>query len=81
MNNCNEVMLALKRCMAPQPRFLHPDQPRPSWQQGVLYDDVAGSVCFLPGLDFPRNTIPGLWSVGYVGGGEQEYVWNATLSR
>lgn len=74
MNNCNEVMLALKRWMAAQPRSLDPDQPRPSPRE-VLFDDVAGSVCFLPGLDFPRNTIAGFQRFGYVGDAEQEYVW------
>ena len=76
MYNCNDVMLALKRWMAAQPRSPDPDQPRPSPRE-VLFEDVEDGICFLPGLDFPRNTILGFFppNFGYVGGGEQEYVW------
>jgi hypothetical protein len=82
VNNCNEVMLALKRWMAAQARSLDPDQPRPSPRE-VLFEHVAGSVCFLPGLDFPRSTIPGFERFDHIGSVEQTCsgpAWTTALS-
>lgn len=43
MYNCNDVMLALKRWMAAQPRSPDPDQPRPSPRE-VLFEDVEDGI-------------------------------------